>query len=464
MKTIARAFRALWGARVRILPVAGIFGVFALLYTALAYAATLQEKDNGSLQADGFDTTTVTNEAYRLIGGITSAGIVHGLQVNASGQLLVMPGSGSFGVSATDDAAFTHGTDSVTPAGFIFDDTLSNDPEENDVALARIDSKRAQVARIEGETRGLSADVLTTGADNTALTTNGLYTYAMLLGYESVGGVADLLRMDTSGYLYTTLATALDSSIDSISIAINDVIPQLDSTDRMAVSAYFFNAAAGDTQPTATTTQANDLALTLDTLNVTAVLMGGEGSTNADLDIIRVFNLGDDITYGDGTDDGLLGGLVLGALWDAEDSNVDRQYGYDYDGDSLTAPTEGVLAGSASFMYALDEAGTVDRVRLSQLTGFFTPATSTTTISVTTAESCTTDNVLTVGDYIVQTDATVWCELNADAATAAATTGDMRFENPGIYPIRTVATSQDTLCCVTAAGTATVNINKAGWN
>lgn len=301
---------------------------------------------------------------------------------------------------------------------------------------------------------------ITTQADDTANTQDTIAVSSLNYGYESVGGVWDRWRIDTAGNGFVSLGTALDSSIDSISIAVNDVIPQLDSTDHISVSPYYFNAAAGDTQPTATTTQADDLANTLDTLNVTGFLMGWDGT---DWDRLFVLSFGDDLTPGNGTDDGLLTTFAQVIGYDEDDTNSDRIYSYDTDGDNVATEAEGVTLAATGFNRLLDEAGTYDRERVSHVAGFYTPATSSTQITADGGEDCTSDNALTAGYYIVQTDATAFCELNADAATAGATTADMRFENPGLYTIMTVA-AQDTLCCTVSAGTSIITITAVTFN
>jgi hypothetical protein len=51
-----------------------------------------------------------------------------------------------------DNAAFADGTDSVEPVGFLFDEVAGTALTENDVAAARIDSKRSQINTIEDAT------------------------------------------------------------------------------------------------------------------------------------------------------------------------------------------------------------------------------------------------------------------------------------------------------------------------
>lgn len=60
-----------------------------------------------------------------------------------------------------DNSGFTDNSSSVSVAGYYFDETAGTALTENDVAAARIDSKRAQVHVIEdGTTRGLRAGVV----------------------------------------------------------------------------------------------------------------------------------------------------------------------------------------------------------------------------------------------------------------------------------------------------------------
>jgi predicted small integral membrane protein len=80
-------------------------------------------------------------------------------------QVDVVTGGGSNASVLVDNAAFTDGTSSVTGVGFIFDEVAGTALTENDIAAARIDSKRAQVGVIEdATTRGQRAAVSAAGA------------------------------------------------------------------------------------------------------------------------------------------------------------------------------------------------------------------------------------------------------------------------------------------------------------
>lgn len=66
--------------------------------------------------------------------------------------------------SLVDNAAFTDASTKVLPTGFIFDEVAGTALTENDIAAARVDSKRAQVGVIEdATTRGQRAAVSATG-------------------------------------------------------------------------------------------------------------------------------------------------------------------------------------------------------------------------------------------------------------------------------------------------------------
>lgn len=92
--------------------------------------------------------------------------------------------------SLVDNAGFTDGSSRVTSAGFILDESAGIALTENDVAAARIDSKRAQVLVIEDTTtRGRRAGVT---ANSDFKTSDGLRN----------GGVEGALTLTTGGTAY----------------------------------------------------------------------------------------------------------------------------------------------------------------------------------------------------------------------------------------------------------------------
>lgn len=77
----------------------------------------------------------------------------------AGNQVTSFGGSG--GTSMTDDAAFTPGSGSITPAGFLFDDTSPDSVNEGDAGIGRMSANRnvyVTVRDAAGNERGLNID------------------------------------------------------------------------------------------------------------------------------------------------------------------------------------------------------------------------------------------------------------------------------------------------------------------
>lgn len=89
----------------------------------LTMAGVVQKTADAALAADGDNTV---------------------LQVDSNGYLKVniKAGAGSGGTAMTDDAAFTPGTTSITPAGFLFDDVSPDSVNEGDGGVARMSANR----------------------------------------------------------------------------------------------------------------------------------------------------------------------------------------------------------------------------------------------------------------------------------------------------------------------------------
>lgn len=77
----------------------------------------------------------------------------------------------SFGLSAVDKAGFTEGTSLMTPAGGVFNDTISADPTEDQTAALRITAKRglhANLRNVAGAEIGIAAaPLIAAGAKTT---------------------------------------------------------------------------------------------------------------------------------------------------------------------------------------------------------------------------------------------------------------------------------------------------------
>lgn len=134
-------------------------------------------------------------------------------------QVDVITGGGSNASVLVDNAGFTDGTSSVTGVGYIFDEVAGTALTENDIAAARIDSKRAQIGVIEdATTRGQRAAVSAGGAllvdtELTAVaaladaTANPTITNiaSMLMGYN--GTTWDRVRTANTGRLQVDVVT-----------------------------------------------------------------------------------------------------------------------------------------------------------------------------------------------------------------------------------------------------------------
>lgn len=106
-------------------------------------------------------------------------------------QVDVITGGGSNASVLVDNAGFTDGTSSVTATGFIFDEVAGTALTENDVAAARIDSKRAQIGVIEdATTRGQRLAVSAAGAAHANIAQIGATTVVTggTAGSLGVGG------------------------------------------------------------------------------------------------------------------------------------------------------------------------------------------------------------------------------------------------------------------------------------
>jgi hypothetical protein len=118
-----------------------------------------------------------------VIGALTANQSVNVAQINGVTPLM---GSGATGTGShrvtiatdgqgqlVDNAAFTDGTTRVDVAGFIFDETAGTALTENDVAAARVDSKRAIVMVTEdGTTRGQRQAVNSSGGASVTIQTH----------------------------------------------------------------------------------------------------------------------------------------------------------------------------------------------------------------------------------------------------------------------------------------------------
>lgn len=250
-------------------------------------------------------------------------------------------------------------------------------------------------------------------------------TYGMVVaGYT--GSQVQFLSLDADGNMQaeTALTTALDATIDSIAI-------------------YGQSSSQGDTALTVTTTQADNLADSIDTLNVSSLSYAYDASSG-NWDRIRT------------------SGIVAGGL------NVALYAG---GGSLLSATAQGTSDNFSNGSNALatdaalrikDTSGTLDVVRTSHFIGYPSfPSAACTVVTVTGAvAACGTLNHGTVGStYQIQSNTRAICRAEEDATSpAVAVTTDMPVDSPGVYYWTPASTSTDTICCDTTAGDAEVRI------
>lgn len=422
------------GARFsKIVNVVLLVAVGYLGWTVVAFAQTitLANKELASLVSSG-EALSATTHYYRLVAGSDGTNL-QPLLVDASGNLQV-----DVLTSASED--FTLGDNAsdpspVQPVGAVlmgWDGTS-------------YDRVRLQAAGHFGATivngSGTGADIAVP-ADNMAVAWT-LGVHSALLGYESVGGVWDRLHMDTSGNLYTTLATALDSSIDSISIAVNDVIPQMDSTDRLAVSLYGQDAAAGD--------------------SVLHVLPDNSAFADGTTTLIGAGFIYDDVAGTALTENDTAAARIdskraaVGVIESAATRGLAAEV-LTTTADNTVATTNSLVV--SNFNHALDAAGAYDPVRLSHTTGFFALGDADCDdFTVTGTAGCTAADYGAVGSfYTIQSNGRVYCRAEADATTPAVTTSSHPVESPGIYPWTPASTSADTVCCLSDGASLTIHV------
>lgn len=95
--------------------------------------------------------------------------------VDGNGDQVTVFGGGSGGTASTDDAPFTiGGAGSITPAGFLADETSPDTVDEGDAGLARMTLDRKILMRMVGATDANRADVNASGHVKTELSSDAL--------------------------------------------------------------------------------------------------------------------------------------------------------------------------------------------------------------------------------------------------------------------------------------------------
>ncbi len=174
---------------------------------------TVDAANDGSLNVtvgDGSNTATIRNLASN---DALNVAIVDG----AGNQVTSFGGSG--GTSATDDAAFTAGSGSGTPAmGFASSDTVNS----GDVGVLAMNTSRALHVSIQEDGVGIGGG--TQYAEDTAHNTGDTGTLALVVRNDTLAALAGTdgdyapLQVDASGALYIQEGSALDVSAATVTV------------------------------------------------------------------------------------------------------------------------------------------------------------------------------------------------------------------------------------------------------
>ena len=138
-------------------------------------------------------------------------------QCDANGKLkTTAAGGGGGGTSATDDAAFTPGTDAVTPAGFMFNDVAPVSVHEGDIGVGRMSANRNQYTTIRdsaGNERGLNVDA--NGEIGVSAIRSALPAGTNAIGKLSANSGVDIGDVDITSIIPGTSATNLGKAEDA---------------------------------------------------------------------------------------------------------------------------------------------------------------------------------------------------------------------------------------------------------
>jgi hypothetical protein len=163
----------------------GIMGLSVRSDTAAATAGT-----------DGDYQPLITDATGKLHVNVGNAVTVSSHAVTNAGTFAVQDSD-----KIADNGGFTDGTSKVMPAGFIYDDVAGTVLTENDVAAARVDSKRAQAFVLEdGTTRARYAQINSVGQLST------------LTNVSQINGVTPLMGNGASGTGAQRVSIASDST------------------------------------------------------------------------------------------------------------------------------------------------------------------------------------------------------------------------------------------------------------
>ncbi len=180
--------------------------------TMVNSAPVVIASDQSAIPASQSGTWNITNISGTI--SIPTGAATSALQTSGNTSLTNIAGA-----TLVDNTAFTDGTTRVDVAGFVLDEVAGTALTENDIAAARIDSKRAQVLVIEdATTRGQRASISAAGAikvDNSAVT-QPISAASLPL---PTGAATETTLSGMSGKLPATLGQK--TSVNSLSVVVS---------------------------------------------------------------------------------------------------------------------------------------------------------------------------------------------------------------------------------------------------
>jgi hypothetical protein len=228
---------------------------------------TLTASTAGGGSAAGGGGGAVTNAGTFAV-QITEGGATTQVTATAGGSLQVECTSGcggSGGTSTADDAAFTAGTTSVTPAGGFFDDVAPDSVNEGDTGAVRMSANRNLYVNIRdnaGNERGLNIDA----SGQLAVTLAAAQTLATVTNVATIGtSVTPGTAAANLGKAEDAVAGSADTGVMALAVRANapaatgangDYVPLLSDTNgRLHTATVLYNEAGTALTPATDVTE-----------------------------------------------------------------------------------------------------------------------------------------------------------------------------------------------------------------
>lgn len=219
--------------------------------------ANLSATDNGVLDSIDADTSTIASDTTSIDGKLPST-------LTGSGNLKVSVEEGSSGgVTHTDDAAFTVGSDDVVPVAGMFDDTATDSVDEGDAGVLRMTADRRLKVDGSDSTQPVSGTV-TANAGSGTFTVDG-------------SGVTQ----PVSGTVTANLSATDNAVLDNIDADLTTVIGHVDGLEGLLTTIdTVLDTIKVDTEAIETAVEGT---LTVDGSGVTQPVSGTVAVSSADV-------------------------------------------------------------------------------------------------------------------------------------------------------------------------------------